>query len=137
MKVVIDTNVLISILPRKSQFNTVFTDLIKGRYSVVITPELYLEYEEILLQKSNPLATKAFFEFLSGTMFAEIITVYFNWRLMVNDPDDNKFVDAYIASGADYIVTEDAHFNILQTIPFPPVKVISLNAFKRLLDKAS
>lgn len=42
---------------------------------------------------------------------------------------DNKFVDCAIVSGADYIVSEDAHFRILDTIPFPKVFVVRLEKF--------
>ena len=44
-------------------------------------------------------------------------------------PDDNKFVDCAIGAGADYIVSEDAHFRALETTPFPKVNVIRLNRF--------
>lgn len=32
------------------------------------------------------------------------------------DPDDNKFIDCYVAAYADYLVTNDNHFNVLQQI---------------------
>ena len=35
----------------------------------------------------------------------------------------------YRVANADYIVTEDAHFNILKTIPFPKVTVKRLHEF--------
>lgn len=44
-------------------------------------------------------------------------------------PDDNKFVDCAIVSNAEYIVTEDNHFNILKTTPFPPVEIKRLHEF--------
>ena len=54
---------------------------------------------------------------------------HFRFRLIEQDPDDNKFVDCAIVAGADYIVSEDAHFRVLETIPFPKVNVIRLNRF--------
>ena len=44
-------------------------------------------------------------------------------------PDDNKFVDCAIVAGADYIVSEDAHFRVLESIPFPNVSVKRLEEF--------
>ena len=52
-----------------------------------------------------------------------------NVCLIEEDPDDNKFVDCAIVAGADYIVSEDAHFRVLEKIPFPKVNVILLNQF--------
>lgn len=39
------------------------------------------------------------------------------------------FVDCAIASNADFIVSEDSHFNILKTIPFPHIVVKRLEEF--------
>jgi predicted nucleic acid-binding protein len=36
--------------------------------------------------------------------------VFYNWNLIATDPDDNKFIDADVAAGADYLVTNDTHF---------------------------
>lgn len=47
--------------------------------------------------------------------------------------DNNKFVDCAIIAGADYIVSEDSHFHVLEHIPFPTVKVIRLDEFQRTL----
>ena len=59
-----------------------------------------------------------------------------SYRVIEQDPDDNEFVDCAIVAGADYIVSEDAHFRVLEKIPFPKVKVILLNQFipNRSLD---
>jgi uncharacterized protein len=53
--------------------------------------------------------------------------------MITADYDDNKFVDAAISSGADYIVTNDGHFRALQTITFPSVSVVFIQAFMALL----
>lgn len=53
---------------------------------------------------------------------------------MTNDPDDNKFVDCAIASNADFIVTEDRHFQLLKDVPFPRVNVIGIEEFKEVLS---
>jgi len=57
--------------------------------------------------------------------------------LIEQDADDNKFVDCALAGQADYIVTEDRHFNVLKSLDFPYVEVVSLAAFQRLLTQAS
>ena len=59
---------------------------------------------------------------------------HFRFGLIEQDPDDNKFVDCAIVAGAEYIVSEDAHFRVLETIPFPSVSVKRLEEFVRDLD---
>jgi len=63
------------------------------------------------------------------------VEVYFEWKLISKDPDDNKYVDAAVVGGADFIVTNDQHFNILNTIPFPKVNVIDIEGFLNIILK--
>jgi predicted nucleic acid-binding protein len=49
------------------------------------------------------------------------------------DPDDNKFSDCAIAAGANYLVTEDKHFDVLKEIGFPQINVVSLDEFRHIL----
>ena len=55
------------------------------------------------------------------------------WDLIFADPDDNKFVNCALNAGADCIVTNDKHFNILRKIDFPQIDVINIDAFKKTL----
>ena len=59
--------------------------------------------------------------------------VYFKWNLIQNDPDDNKFVDIYLASGADYLVTNDRHFDILKDLDFPKIMLLTAEEFLEML----
>ena len=59
---------------------------------------------------------------------------YFEWRVIENDPDDNKFFDCAVAANADYIISEDKHFNILKHIPFPSVTALKVSDFKHILE---
>ncbi|WP_417570360.1 PIN domain-containing protein [Phocaeicola coprocola] len=52
---------------------------------------------------------------------------------MTADQDDNKFVDCAITANAEYIVTEDHHFNELKNISFPSVAIINLKDFAKTL----
>lgn len=54
---------------------------------------------------------------------------YYKWQLIEADPDDNKFADVAIAANADYLVTNDQHFEVLKQLEFPRVPVVSLQEF--------
>ncbi|WP_410000032.1 putative toxin-antitoxin system toxin component, PIN family [Membranihabitans marinus] len=60
--------------------------------------------------------------------------MYFRWNLISKDPDDNKFADCAVASGAKYLVSNVKDFRILSTIRFPPIKVINADKFLEELD---
>ena len=57
------------------------------------------------------------------------VDAQFRFRLITVDPDDNKFVDCAIVSNAEYIVTNDTHFDCLADIPFPHVDIRSIDEF--------
>lgn len=63
----------------------------------------------------------------------QLVTNYFKWNLIPLDPDDNKFVDCAIAAGAQFILTEDKHFNVLKEIDFPAVPVINIDDLTKLV----
>ena len=42
------------------------------------------------------------------------IVPHFHWRLILADPDDDKFADCAIAAEAEWIITGDAHFNAMK-----------------------
>ena len=58
--------------------------------------------------------------------------VYFHRHLIDLDLDDNKFVDCAIAANADYIVTNDHHFQILKQIKCPILTTLSADQFPEL-----
>lgn len=58
---------------------------------------------------------------------------HFSFGLITADVDDNKFVDCAIVANARCIVTEDKHFSILNSVPFPKVDVMNIDSFVKLL----
>ena len=63
----------------------------------------------------------------------ELIKPYYRFGLIQTDADDNKFVDCAIAAGAEFLVSNDSHFRVLEQIPFPKVCVLRLISFSRML----
>lgn len=59
--------------------------------------------------------------------------VYFKWDI-IKDADDNKFLDCYVASGAQYLVSNDSDFLILKAVLFPKVIVLRIDEFKTILE---
>jgi putative PIN family toxin of toxin-antitoxin system len=133
MKVVLDTNALLVILPEKSKFHNVFQSLRRKEFSICFTTEILLEYEEVFSERYSGDNIIELFVELVDTQKSKFITPSYRFNLIQADPDDNKFVDCAIAANADYIVTNDNHFNILSTIPFPKVETLTLQAFQKIL----
>ena len=51
------------------------------------------------------------------------------------DEDDNKFSDCAVAGYADYLISNDKHFNILKTIDFPRIPVINAEKFLEIITR--
>jgi len=51
MKVVVDTNVLVSALSSRSVYHWMVTELLNQKFDIYITDEILLEYEEVLTKK--------------------------------------------------------------------------------------
>jgi predicted nucleic acid-binding protein len=68
--------------------------------------------------------------FLSISPFVEKTEIYFNFQLILDDADDNKFVDCAIAANAICLVSNDKHFQVLKTIDFPKVTILKLQEFE-------
>jgi len=135
MKIVLDTNVLLISIAKKSPHRPIFDAIIEGKIRLVLTNEILSEYAEILEQRTNEIVAVNITEFLSKSNYVDKIEVYYKWNLIEQDADDNKFVDAAIAGNANFIVTNDKHFNILETIDFPKVEIITSSAFLDLVQK--
>jgi putative PIN family toxin of toxin-antitoxin system len=130
IKIILDTNVLLVSISSKSLHHWIFTKLIEGVFDLGITSEILLEYEEIIGQKYNITVAKDVIRTLLVLPNVQPVTVYYKWNLIAADSDDNKFVDCAISFNADGIVTQDKHFNILKTISFPKVNLLSVAEFK-------
>jgi predicted nucleic acid-binding protein len=93
-----------------------------------------MEYEEMLIRFYSSKIAGNIMNFIFYSVNAVLIMPHFRWNLIAADPDDNKFVDCALNAGANYIVTNDRHFNILKNIDFPRIKVIDIIAFKNRLN---
>lgn len=65
MKVVLDSNVLLVIIGRRSQFKPIWEGFLEGKYQLIISEEIIHEYEEILYTHSAPGAAELIMEIFS------------------------------------------------------------------------
>ena len=108
-------------------------ELLKGSYTLCVSTEILKEYEEIIGQKLGNTVADNILAMIDNLPNVEYITTYYKWGLIVQDYDDNKFVDCAIACNANYLVTQDKHFKILGRIKFPRVNVIDVHELKVVL----
>ena len=129
MRVVLDTNCLIMAISSRNRYNIIWKSFLVGDYILCITNEILEEYVEVIGRNISPtVADMVAFTILTRKNVL-IFDPHFRFNLIQADPDDNKFVDCAIVSGAKCIVTEDKHFRVLDSISFPHVDIVGIDAF--------
>jgi putative PIN family toxin of toxin-antitoxin system len=133
MRIVLDTNCLLASLSKRGAYFNVWRGLQEGKYTLCVSNEILEEYEEIIAQKTTPVIASNVIQTLLNAPSVELIDAFFRFELIQKDPDDNKFIDCAIAGNATYVVSNDAHFDILKEIDFPKLVLKSLQEFSAML----
>src|SRR3569833_3929810 len=134
MKIVLDSNVLLVALGKRSKYRPIWNAFVDGKIQLVISDDILLEYTEIIQRFSAPGLAEIVQEIFIESPDIILQQVYYNWNAIVADPDDNKFFDVAVAANADYLVTNDAHFNVIKDLSFPSVKMVSSEEFLDILN---
>lgn len=127
MRIVVDTNVLISGLffggyPRK-----ILEYIYEGVFSSCANDEIIEEYREVLLRFKE----KSFDDALLSRFFDSLIITKEKSNIKIcRDPHDNKFLSAAIDSNAIYVVSGDEDLLVLKKI-----KDIEIITAKELCDR--
>jgi len=132
MKIVLDTNCLLPAIFFNSPYFWIWESFCEGKFVLCFSTEICNEYEELLSDFYSPDISESVMQTIMNATNIEHIIPYYKWNL-ITDPDDNKFADCAFNAGADYIVTNDRHFNVLKSLDFPPIKVIDIETFKNIL----
>jgi len=111
MRIVLDTSVIVAALrTRSGAGNAVLRLVAQRRVTILATPPLFLEYEEVLKRAEQRLAhgltPEAVDEFLAElAALIEPVELHFQWRPQGRDPNDEMVLEAAINGQADVLVT--------------------------------
>jgi len=133
MKIVLDTNCLLPAVFPRSIYHWVWECFRNNYFTLCYTTEIIDEYEELLSRLYPPDMTENTMLLHINSYNVEKVIPHFKWNLIIADPDDNKFVDCAFNAGADCIVTNDKHFNVLKNIDFPKINVVNIDNFKKII----
>ncbi|MFN7120232.1 MAG: putative toxin-antitoxin system toxin component, PIN family [Saprospiraceae bacterium] len=130
VRAVLDTNILIAIIGKKSPFRWIFDCIVEGKIVLAVSNEILLEYREVLEEKNGTEVAENVTNLITVHPLTERIEIYYNFHLIKEDEDDNKYVDCAVTANAVCIVSNDTHFQILKKIPFPKVTILTLQEFE-------
>ena len=133
MRIVLDTNCLLVSVQEYSDYFWLWKAFRDKKFVLCYTDEILNEYQEILSHYYSVTLARYVIDAILNAPHAESVTIYYKWQLIAIDPDDNKFVDCAINANANFVVTNDKHFNVLKEINFPKVNIVSIDSFKNIL----
>lgn len=131
MKIVLDTNILISAtLWNGSVAQKTLFKLIEDDAKIYISKEIILEYENVLVRDFNYSKeevnniVKIILKFTTLTIPKEKI------RVVKEDPADDKIIECALEILADYIITYDKH--LLKLLTYKNIKIITPEEFRKI-----
>lgn len=132
-RVVLDTNCLILSLPPNSPYHRVWESFLSGENILCLSNSILEEYAEIIARFWGKDISQDVVDIILNSRFTSFFDPTFNYNLISNDPDDNKFVNCALIANAAFLVTDDNHFSVLKEIEFPRIDVIGIDDYMKLL----
>jgi putative PIN family toxin of toxin-antitoxin system len=135
--VVLDTNTVLQMFGARSPLARLKDALLAGRVTVAVSTGIWLEYEEVVTRYAGAgVWTRVARIFaLAEQLHGNVLHVEpsFHFQLIVADADDDKFADCAIAVGADFVITEDGHFDVLAASRHRPRAISPTEFIRRFL----
>jgi uncharacterized protein len=134
MKVIIDTNVLISAVLKGKKPRAIIEFISdNSEHQWIVSPEILAEYKEVLNRRKFTFTDEVRQEWLAKIeTILKIINVS-QEVIFPRDQKDAKFISCALVSQADFLITGDRDFNDIQEIG--KTMIISVSLFNELFIK--
>ena len=134
MKVVIDTNVIVSAILRDRNPEKAVLYVVDHpeMFEWVVSPTILVEYQQVLSRSKFKVIDNVrsrWLNLIEETVKTIDVSVSVNFP---RDPKDAKFLECAIASNADYLITGDHDFD--QVSDLQNTQVVSASKFLEILE---
>ena len=138
MTVGLDTNAIVQMFGARSPLAPLKEAFVAGRLTAAVSTGIWLEYEEIIVRYAGSAAWARVAQIfdLAHQLHGNVrhVEPSFFFHLITDDPDDDKFADCAIAAEADFVVTDDAHFNAMRGSGYKPQPIVPAEFMARFCD---
>lgn len=134
IKVVLDTNILVSALLFKGELSKIVDLWKKGRIIPFFSRETFDEFMRVLEYPKFSLTNTEIKTILEKEVlpYFEVVDVADEFKGVCRDPDDNKFLSCAVSASANLIVSGDKDLCDLRT--YRSVRIVSAIEFIRMFD---
>jgi putative PIN family toxin of toxin-antitoxin system len=134
IRVVLDTNVLISVLLFKGELSRIVELWKKGKIVPVISKETFSELKTVLEYPKFSLSRAEIKSLIEHEIlpFFEVANVSKYVKGACRDPGDDKFISCAISGSADCIVTGDK--DLFDLKKYQSIKIIHASDFIKMFD---
>ncbi len=134
MKVVFDTNVLISALITAGKPKELFHKVIAGEIQLVLSKDILEEFSEVaddprIRKYADEAAVVAFLKVIDS--FAKVIRVKSRFKVVKDDPDDDAILRVAFDGKVDCVVSGDKH--LLALGEFKGIKILTVDKMLKIL----
>ncbi len=135
MKIVFDTNVLISASIAQGKPRNLLLMALAREFILISSNELLKELMDVISRPKFKFSSSDVYKFVNTVRkTVKIIKVKSDFRVIKEDPDDDKILNAAYDSKSNYIVTGDQH--LLKLKKFKGIKIVTasemLNQLKEI-----
>lgn len=132
VKVVLDTNVLVSALLFKGRLSKLVQLWKTGRLVPVVSRETFYEFKVVLRYPKFSLSEREIKTIIEEEVlpYFEVAEVKETIKGVCRDPDDNKFISCAISSSANFIISGDKDLYDLKRYKF--VKIMKASDFLKM-----
>lgn len=123
MRVVLDTNVLVSALLWRGAPYRCLIAIQAGLVELVLSPPILHELRDVLIRKFRHTANEADEAVAFIRTVSKHVEISGQVQLVVEDPADDKFIETAQVAGANFIVSGDRH--LLALGARSPIQIIT------------
>lgn len=123
MKVVLDTNVLLSAyLWKDSVSKKLLSELLSHGTEIYISQDILLEFQRVLKRDFAFTDNESIDAMKDIFSFAKLVEPHIKIKAVKDDPDDDMVIECAVASCSGYIISYNKH--LLKLIEYEGVKIL-------------
>jgi len=132
LRIVLDTNVLISAIIRNGKPRKLFQLGIDGKYQILTSKEILNEFEGVIHRPKFKMTKDEVIVIVSALVdSSEKVPLKSNFKVIESDPDDDIIINTAYGGKADYIVSGDPDLKSLKN--FKGIKIVSVDEMLKIL----